>query len=328
LTKQKDGRYLKEPGRKEVRIMNQRIQGVSTERGDYKLSYEGKLHQIDSNTLINSLFNITAAIQEINAELNKESNIKTTLQIKINAFSGGSFLVNLQLLRDIAKDLFPPAVFVGAQIDIKTIINVLIQFIKLKLSLKGGKPQEIHKNGDEVKITNNEGDITIIDKRTYNLYKGNVIVNESITKNFETLREDDAIDGFKLTDKKDRPLIDIHKEDFNNLIPRNELLEEKTKILTSPKASLYIIKLVFEENYKWQFYYEGNKISATMEDKTFLSKIDAGEKFSKGDTLVCNLEIEQIFDENVNTYVNKAYKILKVLEHKPRPEQTDLLPSR
>lgn len=311
----------------ELKVIKNKIEGISMEHADFKIKYEGKLAQIDSNTLINSLFNITAAIQEINAELNKESNIKTTLQIKINAFSGGSFLVNLQLLRDIAKDLLPPAVFVGAQIDIKTIINVLIQFIKLKLSLKGGKPQEIHKSGDEVEITNNEGDITIIDKRTYNLYKGNVIVNESITKNFETLREDDAIDGFKLTDKKGRPFIEIPKKDFNNLIPRNELLEQETKTLNLQKVNLSIIKVVFEENYKWEFYYVGNKISTTMEDKSFSEKINRGEKFSKGDALICDLEIDQVFDAGQNTYINKSYRILRVLEHKPRPEQGNLLPS-
>lgn len=123
------------------------------ERADYKSNYEGQLPQIDSNTLINSLFNITAAIQEINSELSKESNIKTTIQIRINAFSAGSFLLHLELLRDIAKDVLPPAAFVGAQINIHTIIKVLIEFIKLKLFLKGGKPKEIHKSGKEVTIT-------------------------------------------------------------------------------------------------------------------------------------------------------------------------------
>lgn len=296
------------------------------ERGDYKVAYEGQLPQIDSNTLINSLLNITAAIQEINAELNKESNIKTTIQIKINAFSGGSFLMHLELLRDIAKDLLPPAAFVGAQINILSIIKALIEFIKLKLFLKGGKPKEIHKSGNEVTITDTKGDTTIIDNRTYNLYTKNVIVNEAITKNFETLHEDDAIDGFKLMDEKDKALIQIQKKDFKNLTPRNELLEQETKTLLRQNVNLYIIKLVFEENRIWQFYYGGNKISATIEDKTFFDKIDAGEKFSKGDVLVCNLEIEQVFDPNVNTYVNNSYKILKVLEHKLRSDQTNLVP--
>ncbi len=299
---------------------------VEMENADFKLRYEGKFPQIDSNTLINSLFNMTAAMQEINTELNKESNIKTSLQIKINAFSKGSFLVHLELLRDVADDLLAKAAFVSAQMNINTIIKVLIEFIKLKLFLKGEKPSEIRQSKNEVAITNDKGDITYVDNRTYNLYIKSPIVNESVIKNFETLRDDDAIDGLNLTDKKNKSLIHIQKKDFNDLTPRNILLEQKTKILLQ-KANLNIIKLVFEENYKWQFYYEGIKIVASMEDKIFLKKIDKGEKFSKGDALICDLEVEQVFDIDVNTYVNKSYRILKVLEHKPRPEQVHLLPS-
>jgi hypothetical protein len=307
-------------------MINKKIKRVSMEQEDFKLTYDGKLPQIDSNTLINSLFHITASMQEINAELNKESNIQTKLQIKINAFSGGSFLVHLELWRDVVKDLLPPAIFVGAQFDINTIIKVLIEFIKLKLFLKGEKPQKIEKRGNEVKITDNKGNIFTVLNPTYNIYGGNLIVNESMNKGFETLHEDDAIDGLRLIDKKGKSLIEIPKKDFSDLTLRNVLLEEKNKIQTLQEVNLIIIKLVFEENYKWQFYYQGNKISATMEDQTFLKKINGGEKFSKGDTLICNLEIEQVFDSSVNTYVNKSYRILRVLEHKLRANQEDLLP--
>lgn len=300
--------------------------GVLMERERFKLDYEGKLPQIESNTLINSLLHVTAAIQEINAELNKESNIKTTLQIKINAFSPGSFFVDLELLRDISKDLLPAAAFVGGHIDINTIIKVLIEFIKLKLFLKGKKPEKIEKSGDEVTITGSNGNTTVVNIRTFNHYTGNVIINEEVSKNFETLREDAAIDAFKLTDKNDKPLVGVDKKDFGILTSRNELLEEQIKTLPVSNADLYILKVVFEEGRKWDFYYQGNKISAAMDDKAFAERINSGEKFAKGDALVCNLEIEQVFNTDVNTYVNKSYRVLKVLDHKPRPEQGELLP--
>ncbi len=300
--------------------------GFSMERGRFKLDYEGKLPQIDSNTLINSLLHITAAIQEINAELNKESNIKTTLQIKINAFSPGSFLVDLELFREISKDLLPTVAFVGSHIDINTMIKVLIEFIKLKLFLRGKKPEKIDRSGNEVTITGPDGNTTVVNIRTFNQYAGNLIVNEEVTKNFETLRDDPAIDGFKLTDKKHKPLVGVDKKDFSSLTSRNELLEEKIKTLPVSRADLYILKVVFEEGRKWEFYYEGNKISATMGDKAFAKTINSGEKFAKGDALVCDLEIEQVFNADVNTFVNKSYRVLKVLDHTPRPEQTSLLP--
>ncbi|MCJ7508744.1 MAG: hypothetical protein MUO85_08460 [candidate division Zixibacteria bacterium] len=296
----------------------------SVEHTDFKIKYDGKLHQIDSNTLINSLFNITAAMQEINRELNRESSSKVEIQIKVNAFSKGCFLLHFELIKSVADDLLAPTAILVTQTDIYTTIKIFVEFIRLKLFLKGEKPQEINKSEGDVTIINNKGNI-VVDKRTFNVYTKNEKVNEAFTKNFETLREDSAIDGFDFNDRTDRTLIHIPKEDFNALTLRNELLEEEIKTETIPEASLYIIKLVFEENRKWEFYYQGNKISATMEDETFSQKIDKGEKFGKGDILVCNLEVEKIFDTEVNTYVNRSYRILKILQHIPCKSQGELL---
>jgi hypothetical protein len=305
-------------------MVNKKTEGMSVERGDYKFNYKGKLVEIDSNTLITSLFHMTGAIQEINSELSRESNIKTTMQIKIKTFSGGSFDVHLALVWDIVKDLIPPTAFAISQVNINTIISTLIGIIKLKHFLKGKKPKEIGKSGNKITITDNEGNSITVDGRVYNFYNCNFTLNEAVNKNFETLREDPAVEGFELTDKKGKSLLHISKTEFNGLAQQNELLEEKIKILPPKKTTLHIFKIVFDENYKWQFFYEGNKISATIEDKGFMKRIDQGEKFSKGDSLICDLEIQQIFDSSINTYVNKYYRVLRVLEHKPRPEQGDL----
>ncbi len=56
----------------------------------------------------------------------------------------------------------------------------------------------------------------------------------------------------------------------------------------------------------------------------FYEAINKGEKFAKGDQLEAELEIRQILDETVNAYINKSYKISRILRHIPRPEQTSL----
>ena len=40
--------------------------------------------------------------------------------------------------------------------------------------------------------------------------------------------------------------------------------------------------------------------------------------FRSGDKLVVNLEINQVFNEAANTFVNESYHIVKVVEHIPR----------
>jgi len=81
----------------------------------------------------------------------------------------------------------------------------------------------------------------------------------------------------------------------------------------------------FNRNQKWEFYFEGNKISAKITDDTeFLKRIDSGEQFAKGDSLEVEIEIRQEFDKSVNTFVNKSYKINRVIRHIPRPPQSRL----
>ena len=85
-----------------------------------------------------------------------------------------------------------------------------------------------------------------------------------------------------------------------------------------------IFKVVFEKGYKWQFYYQGNKISAVIKDESFFSQIDEGAKFSKGDKLIANIEIKQVFDKTIQAYVNKEYSVIKIKQRIPRDEQLEL----
>ncbi|NCC71036.1 hypothetical protein EOM09_05630 [bacterium] len=80
-----------------------------------------------------------------------------------------------------------------------------------------------------------------------------------------------------------------------------------------------MFKVVFKENYKWEFYYLGTKIYASLKDESFFKKIEKGEiAFRSGDRLIVTLEIEQVFNEAANTFVNDSYYILNVIEHIPR----------
>jgi hypothetical protein len=62
-----------------------------------------------------------------------------------------------------------------------------------------------------------------------------------------------------------------------------------------------------------------------MNDEAFLARIDRGERFAKGDILEVELQIDQVLDPNINTYINKGYQIVHVTAHVPRAEQGSLL---
>jgi hypothetical protein len=174
------------------------------EHSNFKIKYDGQLHQVDANTLINSLLHITAIMQEINDELNRELGIDKKLEIKINAFSDGSFLVDLQLVSGLLKGM--GKLLSGGVDSCKTILDILIALFTLKKFLKGKKPDRVEEKGNDVKIYIDNRTI-VVNKRVNKLYGNNNTINEATTKNFETLDNDPCIEGLEILDENEKELL-------------------------------------------------------------------------------------------------------------------------
>ncbi len=282
---------------------------------DFKLKFDGQLHQIDANILISSLIHTTSIIHEINSSINSGKKI----EIKVKALEKGSFLVHVELIEnslDVIKTLFTRD---NAQLAAE-IITIFIGLLEIKKFLKAKKYKKKTVKNDKTEITNDEGNVLIIENIILNIYEKNNVIQNALSKNFETLNNDQSIEKFEITDSKENSLITIERNEFNDLaLNWEEIHEESRNIIKT--AILNIIRLGFEQNTKWDFYYRGNKISAMINDTSFYDNINKGEKFAKGDMLKVDLNIYQYWDESVNTWVNKSYQINKVIEHIPRNEQ-------
>ena len=99
------------------------------------------------------------------------------------------------------------------------------------------------------------------------------------------------------------------------------IIDEKSMIET---VILHILRLSFEENIKWEFIYKGHKIPAKVKDDEFYKLINQGEQFAKGDALEVELQINQRFDESVNTFINVSYVVNRIIHHIKRNEQQGL----
>lgn len=283
---------------------------------DLKIRFDGDTHQIDANTLINSLLHFTNITQEVNRELATDRKI----EIKVNALKEGSFLVHIILqssLIDAIGNLFTKENLEIAG-NIVAVVGGLYGTAKF---LKGEEPKVLESNDHSVKIQNTKGDVTYIDNRVFNIYQNNKSVRESISQEFETLYNDQNVTGFEILDKNDTPIVQIPKDDFQAIsnIEENRVLPDER--IVSKVGTLSIYSLSFDNNAKWSFYYEGNKFSAKINDDEFARLIDSGEKFAKGDTLDAEFDIRQEFNAAANTYINKSYKITRILKHNPRTEQ-------
>ena len=286
---------------------------------DFKIKFDGDTHQIDANTLINSLLHFTNITQEVNKELGTDRKI----EIKVNALKEGSFLVHIILQSSIIEAV--GNMFTKENLEIAgSIVTVVGGLYGAAKFLKGKEPKVLESNDNSVKIENTQGDVTYIDNRVFKIYQNNKTVRESISQEFETLDNDQNVTGFELLDKQDKPIVQIPKEDFAAIasVDDNRVMPDE-RVITK-QGKLFISSLSFDINTKWSFYYEGNKFTAKINDDEFVKLIDSGEKFAKGDTLDAEFEIKQEYYEPANTYVNKSYKIIRIIKHNPRNEQGKL----
>jgi hypothetical protein len=291
-------------------MSNEKIVG-----NDFKIKFDGQQHQVDANVLVSSLIHTTTIVQEVNKYLNSGKKI----EIKVKALEKGSFLCHIELVEttlDTLKNLLTKDnIEVGA-----AIVGTVVGLIELKKFLKGKKANDVQQKGNKTKIINKDGNVIIIDNATFNIYEHSPVVKDALAQNFDVLNNDPAITGFEITDKNEKPLVRVDKTEFIDMSQKSEEVEEGERKIVEA-ATVNIVRVSFEENLKWDFYYRGIKISAKIADPSFYELIDKGEAFAKGDVLEVELQINQKFDESVNTFVTKSYQVNKIVRHLSRNEQ-------
>ncbi len=292
-----------------------RVRKASSE--EFKVKFGSVPGEINAKTFLSSLASLTEALDEINAQVGKGQRI----EVNIKALKKGSFLVHISLNPVELGTLI-------SSIDWDVVykcVGTLVGIFTLRKLLKGEKPKSVEAKGDKVAVTTKTGNVVIVDAPTFNIYNTNVRVDEAIGRAFESLEADRSIDSLEITDKRDKTLIGVQRDDFEAMAVhgRVETPRDDEKVINT-LATLHIFKLVWNKSRKWEFYYRGQKISAIIADESFFKRVDNGERFAKGDSLEVELQINQKFDETVNTFTNRDYIITNVIRHIPRLEEGNL----
>lgn len=286
---------------------------VNSDSKNLEIKFGGHLHEIDVDLLIESLVNYSSVTQESAAYLSPGIKVN----IKIKAPREGSFIILLNLIAENANDLFTRE-NVALTSEIIAIVGGLYSL--KKWIAKKGKPETIKPNEDNsIEISNSNGNITI-SQSVYNIYQENPRVRENLRNTFSKLKERNEITDFSIKDvDANQNIFYVEKEDFPLLASADDEIEQKKQEVLKENQELSVFKVVFKENYKWEFYYQGVKIYASIRDDDYFKRIERGEiAFRSGDKLIVNLNIEQVFNESANTFVNESYHIVKVIKHIPR----------
>lgn len=270
-----------------------------------RFKFEGYMEEIRADTLLSSLLGYVNLLNEVHKQLN----IPKKLNIYVSNTEKGSFIVDLNLLLDTfdkIKSLFGNAL----PFDIKDIVEVSAGLILLKAFLKKEKPKEVKKENDRVVIINIDNEKFAINETVYRLAKEDEFIDEAIIDMTESIEEDENIEGFEIKDNVGHT-VKIGREKLKYLIIPNPIFEEKTRTITRENVYLTVLKLVFAENRKWEFIFEGNKISANIEDDDFIKNLDK-YSFKRGTKLLCDLEILQVYSVRLDEFINREFNIKKV----------------
>ena len=277
------------------------------------IKFDGQNHQVDVQTFVYSVLNFTTVIKEAN-----KRNGGNPININIKAPEKGSLLVDLVTKAVNNQNLLNGATMLA---DVVAIVGGLYGFHKF---ISGKKTKETKTDDGKTTIILEDGSTLTIAENIYNIYTTTPAIPDSISKNFSALNEDPAVTNFEVIINGSEKIIEVAKEDYARLSIKQQIDTENSRAIVE-SANLYIYKVVFEKtDRKWEFFHNGNRISANILDEDFFKLIDKGESFSKGDQLKVDLQINQMFDESVGTYVNQSHAVLKVYEHMKRSDPIEL----
>lgn len=272
----------------------------------FVLYFGGRSHEVDAHSFGHVLILLAEAAQAINQEINPGF----SLEVAIDAVGPGSFRAKLKTSKKSLRNLF------SADIPKGIIIGLLSSFIYEKM--RPQEPPEITINDDSV-IIQHGSDRIIVSRETYEAKErvnANPVVNRNVGRVMETLENDSAIDSFGIARALEdtEPLFEVPRALFqvvrSNIAARPEVGRRAIK----KNVVISVHKAIFDRSTrKWEFIWDGFRISAPILDQTFFDRLEAREiSITQGDAFDAVLRIHQTFESVSGNWLNESYEVISV----------------
>jgi len=279
------------------------------------IHYGVENHEINAKTLAHSLISLSNAIKRTDSLINPGFEV----EIIVESIDVGSFKISTKKIYSELSNIF-------SRKDIKTIaLSLVAAFIWD--CFEPDKEINVTVNTDEYVIE--KGDEKIILPKDagkyYDTIKKDKNIRKEISDTFKILDSDKKIENVGFTENKKEikePDFVVPREFFSKLSALVELEEEKTEKLE--RCKITILRAILEKSLRrWQFIWNGIKISAPILDVDFYSDFMAHKyTIAPGDALEVELRIIMKKDEETGLYINSEYEVLKVYDIIESPKQT------
>lgn len=291
--------------------------GVQSEAITVK--FDGQDHQVDLDTFTQVLLNYSTVVQAAANEVGAVGDIR----VAVRAIESGSLDVLVSIMSEGLGGLLDFVTDNKETIAAVTTVAAGLYGFKQKLAGKG-KVKEVRQEGDDNVVAVTESGDVVVDKRVYNVYVNHPEATGAIDSSFSKLEEHPEIEALELK-SDDGVTFRAEHEEFSAISASANYEHDNIQHKVVENAVLHVTKpfLGVSKTRKWEFYYEGRKISAAVIDDDFMGHI--GEySFSVGTKMYAVLDVEQEYLEQYRTFVDKSYKVVKVVSVDHPPQTTPM----
>ena len=270
------------------------------------VKFDGQDHQVDLDTFTSVLLNYSTVVRAAADEVG----VNGDTRVAIRAIESGSLDVMVSIITDGLGGLI--SLITDNKEPLVAVLAVSAGLYELKQKLAGkGKVKGVDVDGDGNQVIVTEGGDVYAPKQVVNVYVNHPEATIAIDRSFSKLEEHPEISAFQLS-KGDEVMFRAEQDEFPDIAASSNYVHETVKYETVP-ARLNVMKpfLGASKTRKWEFYYDGVKISAAIDDDDFMENM-ADYSFKVGTTMYVQLEIEKELLEDYNIWANRSYRVVKV----------------
>jgi hypothetical protein len=292
------------------------------EASEFKFKFTGT-SEVDVDTLINSLKNVSKTLQDISLEEND-----TFLQVNVKPFKEGSF----EWIFAIEPILNETTSILNNTLSSESIITKFKNIVELVSFYNGydiKTPEVIEEN--TFRYTNEIGETKDI-VADYNLEAINEAAAYQVEELFLNVSKNDTIDGISL-EKDNVPTTTVSKNEIDQVSvnitdkrARRAIVEiREPNFIPKQKVYVSVMKPDITGEKSWKINYDGHIGETKITDDDFLKFVENGNvSFINGTKLLVDLEERQEFQNKGQAYVYKGVTITKVHQTIQPPTQGKL----
>jgi hypothetical protein len=279
--------------------MGLRYSGPAVEAGSMDV------YEASANMIAFSEFVVLAA----KAQFGDAAEIKA----EVSGFERGSFET------EIVFHVAGAAATIFSGLTVQQVWDTVKDAIDIWRFLRGRPPSKIEptkNNPQSVVVTNNDGNILQVSTQSLTVVfsdKGSEAVGQFVRHALEK----PGIDQVAISDDRGS-VTKVFQDEAQYFVP---VAPSQTVTDVTIPMALIIEAPVFKEDNKWRFSDGQQSFFATIEDKEFLARVNAGERFGKGDILLADVRINQ---QQSGMKLTAERTIVHVKEHRTGPTQLSL----